>query len=113
MVTQTDDWGRDPGVRAMRKVFAQMERSQGAFLQSLGIAPHDARLRLWREKTLGMFEKSWAEMTRRRVNMDEERVGSLYVHLLARVMTSEGVSIGPGVLKEDRDMEKLLWEVGL
>lgn len=109
---QTDDWGRDPGVRAMRRVFAQIERSQEAFLQSLGIAPHDTRLRLWREKTLGMFEGSWAELTRRGVNMDEERAGTLYVHLLARVMASEGVSVGPGLLKEDGDMEKLLREVG-
>lgn len=110
-MTQSDDWGRDPGVRAMRGVFAQMERSQKDFLDSLGISPHDARLRSWREKTLSTFERSWLEMTSRRVNMDGERAGALYVHLLAGVMASEGISIESGVLKKDREMERLMREV--
>jgi hypothetical protein len=97
----------------MRKVFAQMEGAQAAFLKSLGVSPYDGRLRSWREKTLRVFERSWPVVTRRHPNMDEAMAGSLYVHLLARVMASEGVPIGPGILKGDRDMERLLKEVGL
>ncbi|MEW6665461.1 MAG: hypothetical protein AB1512_09590 [Thermodesulfobacteriota bacterium] len=109
----TDDWSGDPGVRAMRRVFARMERTQKGFLESLGISPHDMRLRSWREKTLRSFERSWAEMTRRRVAMGEERAGMLYVNLLARVMASEGVSIESGHLKKDHELEELLREAGL
>lgn len=111
-MTQTDDWGRDPGVKAMRRVFARMESSQKAFLASLGISPHDPRLRSWREKTLKSFERAWADMAKRRVDMDEDRAGALYVHLLAGVMASEGVPIEAGRIQEDRDVKKFLQEVG-
>jgi hypothetical protein len=113
MVMQTDDWGRDPGVRAMRGVFARMESSQKTFLASLGISARDPRLRSWREKTLKSFERSWAEMARRGLDMDEERAGVLYVHLLAGVMASDGVPVESGRLQDDRDVKKFLQEVGL
>lgn len=112
-MAESDEWGRDPAVKMMRRVFGCMERCQGEFLKAHGISPYDVRLRSWREKTLRVFERSWAEMTRRRVNMDEERAGALYVHLLAREVASEGVSIESGGLPQDRDMEKWLREVGL
>jgi hypothetical protein len=113
MATQTDEWGRDPGVRAMRRVFARMESFQEEFLASLGISPHDPRLRPWREKTLKSFERAWADMARRRLDMYEDRAGGLYVNLLARVMASEGVPIEAGRLQNDAGLKSLLEEAGL
>ena len=51
-----DEWGRDPSVQAMRKVFKGMEKSLEKILGQLDISPYDQRIRGWLEKALAKFE---------------------------------------------------------
>ena len=48
-MTGSDEWGKDPAVQMMRKVFRQMELAQGELLKAAGISIWDSRLRRWRE----------------------------------------------------------------
>jgi hypothetical protein len=54
-----DEWGRDPSVQAMRKVFKGMEKSLEEILGKLDISPYDHRIRGWLEKALAKFEGAW------------------------------------------------------
>ena len=54
-----DEWGKDPAVQAMRRVFKGMETSLGEVLEQLAISPNDHRIRSWLEKALAKFEQSW------------------------------------------------------
>ena len=38
---QADEFGRDPSVRAMRRVFSAMEAAQKEFIMNLGLSPFD------------------------------------------------------------------------
>ena len=51
-----DDWGFDPSVRMMRRVYERIEMVQGELLKRLSISPFDPRLRRWREKARDYLE---------------------------------------------------------
>jgi hypothetical protein len=56
---EMDEWGRDPSVQAIRKIFKEMETCKNEILGRLGISPYDLRIRRWLEKALAIFEKAW------------------------------------------------------
>jgi hypothetical protein len=90
-IMESDEWGIDPAVQTMRKVFRQMELAQRELLKEAGIAMWDPRLRRWREISLAAFERAWANAARRGVDLREDQVGALYAHCLARTMTRDGI----------------------
>ena len=47
-----DEWGRDPSIKAMRRVFRAMEKSLDDLLEQLDISPFDHRIRSWLEQAL-------------------------------------------------------------
>ena len=53
-----DEWGKDPSVLAMRKVFKGMEKCLEKMLEKLEISPYDQRIRKWLEKALEKFENA-------------------------------------------------------
>ena len=106
-----DEWGRDPNVQRMRRVFRAMEEAQSRMLDELGILPFDPRLKRWRQITLGLWEKCWGRMLQSGVGGHGEKAASLYIHCLSRVMGREGVSVHEGVLPNDKEAEKLIMEV--
>jgi hypothetical protein len=106
-----DEWGRDPSVVNMRKVFKGMEISQVAFLKRLDIWPFDLRVRRWRERALIMFERIWGVSVRKGINMNEERAASVYVYCLSRVMNSDGIDVPEELLPDIHEMEEILKEV--
>jgi len=106
-----DEWGRDPGVRFMRRVFAAMETASTALLAASGIPPLEPRLRGWRERALGLFERTWAEAGRRGLQMTAERAAAIYAACLTRIMTSEGVTVQKWEWLGDRVVDDFLKEV--
>ena len=106
-----DEWGRDPSVRAMRRVFAAMEKEQKEFINTLGLSPFDPRMRRWRERALAAFEASWARSASAGVELGEGEAGALYVHCLGKIMTREGVDVPAETLPRSEKLVKLLREV--
>ncbi len=106
-MVHVDDWGRNPEVRRMRGIFQEMESGQESFLKLAGISPFDARLRSWREKARLLFERLWPKAASHG-NMDEKRMGRLYVHCLGRVMNDDGILVPETLLPADREIEGLL-----
>ncbi len=109
-MTETDDWGRDPQVRYLRKVFSVMEEAQKGFLQRIGMSPLDDRLRSSREGALHIFEKAWMTATRRGIALTEEDLGPLYQACLARVLRSRGADIPQDTLPDNDKVRVLLAE---
>jgi hypothetical protein len=106
-----DEWGRDPSVRAMRKIFKGMETSLEEILERLDIAPYDQRIRGWLEKALVKFKKSWIVADQMGITMDEKIAPLVYTCCLAKVIGSEGIEIPEGLLPEQKDTERLIHEV--
>lgn len=106
-----DDWGRDPSVRAMRRMFAAMEAAQKEFINHLGLSLFDDRLRRWRERALAVFESSRARSARAGMELSETETGALYVHCLAKIMTREGMDVSAEILPRSEKLVRLLREV--
>jgi len=105
-----DEWGRDPSVRAMRRVFTAMEKEQKEFINNLGLSPFDPRMRRWRERALAAFETSWARSARIGVQLSETETGELYVLCLERMMAREGMEVPGEVLPRSEKLQKILRE---
>jgi hypothetical protein len=110
-VPQTDEWGRDPSVQAMRRIFAAMEAAQREFIKSAGLSPFDLRMRRWRERALAAFDAAWARTPRAGVQLSETEVGALYVHCLGKIMAREGVDVSTEHLPQSEKVQKILKEV--
>ena len=78
-----DEWGRDPSVQSMRRVFSFMEEAQHGLLSRLNISRFDRRLRSIREKALGLFEQAWPLAVRHGMMMSEKDAAPLYIYCLA------------------------------
>ena len=107
----SDDWGHDPSVLFMRRVFKGMEETQRRLLANVTLSHVDVRLRRWRETARDVFEQAWPIATRRGVVASEEEAGILYAHCLARTLTSDGIKIPNGVVSHDEKISKLVEEV--
>ena len=110
-MTNTDEWGRDPWVQFMRKVFKEMEKAQHELLKRLGIKPFDPRIRRWRDQALALFERACGVANRIGVPIDEHTASLVYVHCLANVMVAERINISAGILPEAERVERILKEV--
>ena len=105
------DWGRDPSVQAMRKVFREMERARAELLERLHISPYDPRTRAWSEKSLALFEKTLRNTGQRGLILDKKMAAALYVNCLAGIICSEGIEIPEGLLPEETMAKRLIDEV--
>jgi hypothetical protein len=90
-MTNMDEWGEDPSVQIMRKVFKGMERAQHELLKQLDITPHDLRIRRWRDQALSLFEKACGVANRIGIIIDEHMASLVYVHCFARIMSTERI----------------------
>ena len=110
-MTDRDEWGKDPSVQILRKVFKGMENAQHELLKQLDITPYDLRIRRWREQALALFERAWATANRMGIAMDEPTASALYVHCLAKVMGAGQINIPAGVLPEVKSVERIFKEI--
>jgi hypothetical protein len=106
-----DDWGFDPSVRMMRRVFGRIEMVQGDLLQRLSISSFDPRLRRWRQKARDYLERCWVQASRLGIEVGEEQAACIYAHCLAWAMNLDGVKVPRETLPEDEKIEILLKEV--
>jgi hypothetical protein len=107
----SDEWGRDPSVRTMRRVFASMEGAQKRLMKDMGLSPFDQRLRRWRERALAAFDAAWARGARNGVELNETEAGELFVHCLGMIMTREGMEAPAEMLPRSEKLQKILREV--
>ena len=98
-----DEWGRDPSVQGMRRIFALMEETQRGILVALGLSPLDRRLRVWRENTLGLFEKTWGQAAERGPRLGERQVADLYGACFAHILGKAGLSVPPSAFSGDAE----------
>lgn len=110
-MNDSDEWGKDPSVQIMRKVFKAMENAQHALLSQLDISPYDLRIRKWREKSLALFEQAWAAANRIGISMDESMASAVYVHCLVKVIDSEGHAVPRDIAPKGKDVAWLFKEV--
>jgi len=109
--TDTDEWGKDPSVQIMRRIFKEMEKAQHELFERLSFPPYDLRIRKWRDQALALFERAWGIANRMGVPIDERIASAIYVHCLAKIMSSEGIKIPAGTLPEARSVQSILREV--
>ena len=77
-MTAPDEFGRDPGVRMMRRVFERLEKVQASLIAQAGLSPFDERLRGIRETALAVFERAWADRAGRRASLTENDYAGVY-----------------------------------
>jgi hypothetical protein len=106
-----DEWGKDPSVQFMRKVFKEMEKAQHELLKRLDIIPYDLRIRRWRDQALALFERAWGVASQMGITLDEHTASAVYVHCLAKVMGVERINIPTGILPEVKNVERIFKEV--
>ena len=106
-----DEWGKDPSVRAQRKIFKEMEKSLDEIMRQLEIAPYDQRIKGWLEKALVKFEMSWGIAEQMGIIMDEKTAPLVYTHCLAKAIASDGIEIPETVLPQEKDTVRLVHEV--
>lgn len=51
-----DEWGKDPEVRRIRKIFSGMEKMDATILKDAGLSPFDQRLRKARDLRRKLYE---------------------------------------------------------
>jgi len=92
-MSERDDWGHDPSVQSMRRVFGRMEKAQKELLGRLNISLFDSKLRRRREEARTLFERAWPLAARRGIVVSEEDTISLYAHCLVRTLRSDGIEV--------------------
>lgn len=95
----------------MRRVFARMERLQGALLREIKMTPYDERLRGFRNLALKHFEKIWATAMNKEIVENEEDAAILYLYCFSYVLSKEGIKVSPQALPERRAIEVFVKEV--
>jgi len=107
-VPSGDEWGHDPSVQSLRRVFSYMEKAQHELLMHLNISLFDKRLRSVREQALELFEKTWSRAVRQGIIGNEREAAPLYIHCLARVLSPGGVEVPQDMLPRDEKIIRFL-----
>ena len=110
-MSDRDEWGKDPSVQVMRKVFRAMEHDHQALLKRLDIAPYDQRLGKWREQTLALFERAWGVADQLDVTMDEQTAAALYCMLFAKIVEVSGITIPADIFPPEGNVGRLMQAV--
>ena len=81
-----DEFGEDPNVQMMRRIFQRMEKVQERLIANSGISPFDERLRAVRESVLRVFEQAWAERARLSVSLTEDDYARVYETCFLKIL---------------------------
>jgi hypothetical protein len=107
---ESDRWGSEPSVRAMRGVFRAMEEAQKTFLDLLCISPWDPRLRSWRRRARIAFESAWTQASSLGLTVGTEEAATLYIRCLGKILEADGVKVPEGLRISDLRFESLTKE---
>ena len=105
-----DEWGHNPSVQSMRRVFSYMEEAQQELLRHLNISLFDKRLRRVREQALERFERVWPMAVRQGIIGNEKEAAPLFIYCLTKALSSEGVEVLNDVLPRDEKIVRFLKE---
>ncbi len=105
-----DEWGHDPSVQSMRRVFSFMGDAQQELLRRLNISLFDQRLRRVRRQALELFERAWPLAVRQGMIMSEKDAALIYIHCLARALSLVGVEVPGALLPGDEKIIRFLQE---
>lgn len=105
-----DEWGYDPSVQMMRRIFALMEKAQGEMLERLSISPFDPNLRRVRSRARDFFEETWPIAMRKEIVSDDQETVRLYLCCLRHAMRLNGVRISDQAFSQDERIEQFLKE---
>jgi hypothetical protein len=103
-----DEWGHDPSVQSMRRVFSYMEEAQQELLRHLSISLFDTRLRRCREQALELFEKAWPLAVRQGMMINEKETATLYIHCLAQALSLVGFEVPKELLPRNEKIIRFL-----
>lgn len=103
---EKDDWGRDPAVRAMRRLFSQIEADQKELLGQLELSPYDMRLRPCREEAKDLFERMLSLSGAKGRGQDDVDAATLYLHCLTRALKHHGLPVPDGTIPEDARLDE-------
>jgi hypothetical protein len=106
-----DEFGHDPAVQSMRRVFAQMETLQQKMLVATALLPLDRRLRVWRDQALQLFEQAWGRAGRRGLTRSEDDAALLYAHCLAHILERGRITVPPAALTRNEAFEQIILEI--
>lgn len=97
-MTESDEWGRDPAVRAMRRIFQSLEEAQRALWSYLSLSPFDSRIGRWRDQAKDAFERSFGRMVRQGGAVSENEASVLYLTGLGEALERDGIRVPPDIL---------------
>jgi len=106
-----DEWGHDPQVQYLRKIFAAIEKAQKNLLQKCDVSPFDERLRRIREATLSAFEKAWVIASRRGRATTEDDILYLYLSVFARILRGNRIAVPDSLLPVNKELASIVQEV--
>lgn len=105
-----DEWGQDPSVQNMRRVFSRMEEAQQELLRDLNISLLDQRLRGIREQALERFEQGWPLAVRKGIIVSDKDAASFYLYCLARTLKLARIEVPKELLPNDEKIIRFLEE---
>ena len=108
MAIENDQFGRDPSVQRMRKIFSGMEKSQWDMLEKLKISHFDERLPDIRKTALNLFEKSFPLAVSKGMNLDEKTSAVLYAFCLVQSLKPVGIDVPDHFLPDNKQLEALV-----
>ncbi len=103
-----DEWGHDPSVQSMRRVFSYMEEAQRQLLRDLSISLFDQRLRRGRQQALELFEQAWPLAVKKGIIASEKDAAPFYLHCLAQALKLARIEVPNESLPKDEKMIRLL-----
>lgn len=87
-----DEFGEDPAVQTMRRVFKGMEKAQKRLIESSGLSFFDKRLRAIRESALRAFEQAWAQRAGQGVSLTENDYAHVYEACFLKILEQKACS---------------------
>ena len=99
-----DEWGSDPSVQIMRRVFSRMEETYRTMLEKSEISFFDERLGPIREAARDMFERTWHRNAGRGLGQVEEEAARLYLRCLTRCLVTAGIEVAEDCLPDDEEL---------
>ncbi len=107
-----DEWGNDPSVQSMRRVFSFMEEAQAQLLKDIHISPFDQNLRRGRQYALELFEQAWPLAIKKGVITSEKDAAPLYLHCLAQALKLARLEVPDELLPSDEKIIRFLKKEG-
>ena len=103
-----DEWGHNPQVQMMRRVFAAMEKVQAEYLRSTRVDPYDPGLRRARDIALLVFERAWPTQAGRADMAPEKEAETLYLSCLKYALRKTGLFMDETGAGEDERFDRLI-----